>query len=476
MSNLATSWQDRQGVDGFGVGTQADVDSLNKALSAGNDINNPGASAGEGFPLRVESLESTLKHTTFRMEHIRLWKSIPKLQAYNTVEEYNIVREYGSDEEAWIAEGGLPKSEDTTYERAYAKVKYLGVTRQVTHVMSLIKPAHGNVIAQETVSGTMYLLRRLEKALFSGDSALSDLQFDGFSKLIQSGAPANVIDLRGAPLDEDVLQDAALTVMDAPNYGVPSHLHVGPKVVADLAKSFFPKERYDLFKKDANGNVGLNLGGFTSVAGDVKFEPNVFISDEGPLPVSATGDAALRPATHTNSTGSTTPPNAASQFGADDAGDYLYYVVASNNSGRAAPVQVDGALITVAAGDQVSFGVTPGAANSPAVLWWELYRTAKDGTDARRIRKIPNVAGAGETTIIDRNEDLPFTSEGFMFQQNIENMSFKQLAPFVKIPLATVDTSIRFMMLLYGVPVLYTPQKNVLFKNIGRSAGFVGAP
>jgi hypothetical protein len=32
-----------------------------------------------------------------------------------------------------------------------------------------------------------------------------------------------------------------------------------------------------------------------------------------------------------------------------------------------------------------------------------------------------------------------------------------------------------WMQLIYGVPVLYTPGKNVLFKNIGRAAGYVGA-
>jgi hypothetical protein len=53
-------------------------------------------------------------------------------------------------------------------------------------------------------------------------------------------------------------------------------------------------------------------------------------------------------------------------------------------------------------------------------------------------------------------------------------MSVKQLAPMIKIPLATIDSSIRWMQLLYIVAVLYSPQKNVVFKNIGRAAGYVG--
>lgn len=56
------SWRDYDGVEGFGSATQGDVDNLNKALSAGQDQNPPGsATAGDGFALRVESLERTSK-------------------------------------------------------------------------------------------------------------------------------------------------------------------------------------------------------------------------------------------------------------------------------------------------------------------------------------------------------------------------------------------------------------------------------
>jgi hypothetical protein len=63
-----------------------------------------------------------------------------------------------------------------------------------------------------------------------------------------------------------------------------------------------------------------------------------------------------------------------------------------------------------------------------------------------------------------------------MLQVDPSNISFAQLAPMVKIPLATVDSSIRWMQLLYGAMKLYTPRHNVIYKNIGRAANFVGAP
>jgi len=469
------SWKDYEGVEGFGAGSQEDVAELNKALTAGHDQNPPGSAvAGDGFALRVESLENTLKNTTYKMSHIRFWKGIPKIPAFNTVEEYNEFSSYGVNPDAgFISEGDLPESDDSTYQRKFAVVKYIGTTRKVTHVMSLVKPAHGNVIALETVNGTMHMLRMLERALFYGNSALSDLQFDGFEKMLIDRAPAgNVIDLRGLPLSEDILTDACLTAQDAPNYGQITHCHLNPKTKADLVKTFFPKERHDTFTNNG-GLVGLDIKGFTSPAGDVAFEPNVFITDGGAPNAAAVGDASKRPGTPTISTSATTPADALSKFVADDVGSYRMVIVAVNRYGRSAPVAVDAGAIAVAAGDKITFGVTPSSATT---AWYEVYRGPKGGAvgTERLILRIPNAAGAGASTVNDYNDAIPGCTSAFLFQQNLESLSFKQLAPMVKIPLATIDSSIRWMQLLYGVPTLYTPGKNVLIRNIGRASGYVG--
>lgn len=482
MYGNMVSWRDYDGlsgVEGMIPNSPEDLENLNKALSVGQDINKPSVAAGEGFSLRVESLERSLKVTTFRNEHIRFWRSIPKIPAKNTVEEHNELSSYAENEDTgWIDEIDLPEDDSSTYERKYAVVKFLGTTRSVSHVSTVIDSAIGNVIAQETANGTLKLLKLLERALFYGDSSLSALQFDGFEKLITDNAPAsNIIDMRGLPLSEDALNDAALTIFDAPNYGTPTDLYLNPKVKADLCKAFFPKERYDLFQKTSKGMVGLDIKGFTSGAGDVMFQPDVFINDGGPAPTAAVGDAAKRPGTPTVSTAATTPADAASQFAADDAGDYFYVIVACNRYGKSAPVVLVAGptAVTVAAGDKITWGVTPGGATS--VEWYEVYRTPKDGASGteRRILRIPNTAGAGEETLNDYNASLPGCTSAFMFQMNTDSLSFKQLAPMVKIPLATLNTAIRWMQLLYGVPVLYAPGKNVLIRNIGRAAGYVGA-
>jgi len=145
-----------------GYASAGDIDALNKALTAGSDINNPGAAPGEGFPLRVESLDQTLFNTQYKATDIKFWKALYKDAAYNTVEEFNRLDSYGSGDQIWMAEGDLPAEDDSTYSRQYTKIKFMGITRRVTHVASVIKAAHGDAVARETVNGTLFLLRQID--------------------------------------------------------------------------------------------------------------------------------------------------------------------------------------------------------------------------------------------------------------------------------------------------------------------------
>jgi hypothetical protein len=61
---------------------------------------------------------------------------------YNCCEEHNEISSYGVNPDAgFIDEGDLPEEDDSSYERKFAVVKYLGTTRKVTHVMSLVNMA-----------------------------------------------------------------------------------------------------------------------------------------------------------------------------------------------------------------------------------------------------------------------------------------------------------------------------------------------
>jgi len=158
------------GLNGFGVTTQAEVDSLNKALTAGYQVNPLLLTGGGAF--RVESLENSLKVLTYGDQHIKFWKKIPKHPAYSTVEQYGQLIDYGRQQGAFVGEGVLPETNDSTYARQAAFVKFMGTTREVSHPMTLVNSAFGNVVARQNQDGILWLLKNLEQSLFWGQSNL----------------------------------------------------------------------------------------------------------------------------------------------------------------------------------------------------------------------------------------------------------------------------------------------------------------
>ncbi|HUT78266.1 MAG TPA: hypothetical protein VM285_11295, partial [Polyangia bacterium] len=354
--------QDYEGVQGFGPASSEQLNSLFKALRTGTTPAQAGISVvpGDGSTLIPESLDSTLKNVTYKTKNIVAWKQWDKAPAYSTAEEYSRLREYGNGVAAFIQQGELPTEDDASYSREVDIVKFMGTTRRVTHVMQVVRSSVGNLIAQETTNGTMWLLRQVEKALFYGNASLVPEEFDGlFSQLAAQLPSDNVLDMRGKPLNQEVVEEAAHISRAVPNFGDPSDLHLGDGAYSDLAASFFPTQRSQIPQAAAapDGYVGFTVNGQRTQAGPIRFNPNVFIEPgRGPL-LTGLGDAAKRPEPPTVSAASAGAPGGGevSKFIASDAGDYRYQVAARNRHGYSAPVDVDGgAGVTVAAGQKVT--------------------------------------------------------------------------------------------------------------------------
>lgn len=466
------SLADYEGIEGFGHTTAEEVFDLQKALRAGQQINPPGSAVpGDGFTLKPESLERTLYNVTFRMEHVKLWRALDKTPAFNTVEEFSRLLEYGNGIAAFIDEGELPAEQDSTYERAIDVVKYMGTTRRVTHVMQTVRTHIGNAVAQETINGTMWLLERIERSLFYGNSALVPQEFDGVFTLLNNLLPvANNLDLRGQPMGQDFIEEGAHIVSASPNYGLPTDLWTSMGVYSDLARTFYPTQRSPL-PPSADGTVGFVVDRMRTQNGVIRFNPDVFIQPGQPPIAAGIGDPPKRPAPPVVGTAAAVVPGAGqvSLFTADDAGDYRYRVALRNRFGISTPVDVNGgAAITVAAGERVTIPVTNGSPAGTAII---IYRSEKDGTlaTAREMVQIPVTAPT--TTYSDLNDDLPGTTMAALLQQNRESWLIKQLAPMTRLPLAQIDTSTRWAQVIYLVLTLHTPRKNVLFRNVGRIEG-----
>ena len=446
--------------DGFGEATMAELAELRKALEIGTSQ----PVTGVGFDsLRVESLESTLKLLTYSAQHVRLWNQIPKQEAFSTVEEYNRLVEYGTEGGGFVPSGALPEEEDTTYERADQKVKYIGSTRSVHHPATLIRTVPPDLIGQETQNGALWIMGKVNRALYFGDEAVVPLEFTSLTQQIIAGG-GNVIDLAGAGLDGDTMNDAAQIIVD--NFGVPMKMFSNSKVFTDFDKAFHDKQRWAAPGASV-GIGGTPLSGWKTLVGEVGFEPDTFVKRGATPPTSATSAKAPNAPTIA---GSGIGSNAASKFVAADAGDYIYQVTAVNQYGESAPSVATSAQ-TLAAGQSVDITITDTGGTFPAT-GYRLYRTEVDGTvtyfmNLQNARIKVGGAYSSPTVFTDLNEWRPRTTIGLILDMTNQSLSFKQLAPMMKMNLAIVSPAIRWMQLLYGTPIVYAPKKNVVVKNIG---------
>jgi len=491
--NLADYGYASQGAE-YGAASQENVDMLNKALSAGDITGRETTNLQDasGSPLKVESLEKTLKHLTFRENDIKLWKDIPKKPAYNTVEEYNQQVSYGQDRGGFNNEGELPDEEDSTYVRRAQLVKYLGVTKSVTHQMTLVNTMIGSVLERTIKDGTLWILRKLNKSLYFGNEQIIPQEFNGFlAQQQQSDAWANyaqymdstnVIDLRGKQLSEDAIETGANSLVE--NFALGTQLYGPPAVLSNFVKNFYGNKFIQPNSPAlSNGIMGQKVTQFDSQFGSIGLNHDVFFKK---LPART---AASEPSTITvgapvwdaGNPGATpaVPSIAAvvrtgvdgSKFGTADAGAVYYAVSALNRKGESALRVLDTA-VTLVANCAVDLKFTAGTG---AATGYRIYRTKVGGSATGNFYALFDVSlddlsrgydGGGAGKICDMNRFLPDCDQAMLLQFDNEVIEFAQLAPLMKMDLAILSPAFRFMVMLYGTPFLYAPKKMVRLINI----------
>lgn len=464
---------------GFGVGSEADIAELSKALEAGYQI---GAGKTGGSALRVESLEASLKVLTYSSSHVKFWKKIFKTPAYSTVEEYNQLTDYGGEASPFVQEGELPQASDSSYVRRTQLVKFLGTVREITHQATLVHPAHGDLIAMENQNGILWLLQRVEQSLFSGDSTLAfdgeSEQWDGLDALIDA---ANVIDLEGSTLQEADIEEASNMIIE--HYGFPTDMFLGTRTMSDLNKTLYPRERIQL-PAPQNGQIGNTIATMATQAGVIEFNPDVFIRRTPTPPAAAT--SAMAPATPASvASGAVTGTSGDHNKGAPAGQTYLSYLVtACNRFGESAPTTFMGAAVAFSqvnkdAGVYAPLTITnPGVIGSFPPEYFKIYRSKaslvnavpSSLSDYALIAQVPaaSQAAAGTTTYNDVNLILPFTSSAYLGEMTPSVLTFRQLMPLMKMDLAVLSPAYRWMILLYGTPILFAPKKWMRFINIGQ--------
>lgn len=465
-------------LNGFGTGTSADVQELAKALTPGYDIvNQTGGSA-----LRVQSLEGSLKVVTYSAHHIKMWKKIPKSPAFSTNEEYTQLIDYGSDSSAFLMPGELPPAQDSNYARRTALIKYIGTTREVDHPMTVVHPAHGDVIALENQNGILWLLERIEKSLFQGDASLAysgeAQQWNGLDALID---PSNFIDLEGEALQEADIEEGAQKLVD--NFAYPTDLWLGNRNNSDLVKGFYPKERISL-PAPQNGMVGLSVNSVMTQAGVMELNPNVFLKAlPSPHAAATSANAPATPASVSSTVNTGVTNGNFNKGGFTGTNNYAYAVTAANRFGESAPVLI-GASQDITQSEKNAYRridltiTNAGTIGTYPPEFFRIYRTvarasgAAVGSDLSKFSLVGQLPAAsqspsGTTSFHDVNFLLPFTSIAYMGEMTPSVLTFRQLLPMLRMDLAVLAPAFRWMILLYGTPILFAPRKWLRYVNIG---------
>lgn len=440
----------------FGMVPAQDVQDLNKALSV--DYQMPPTTGANA--LRAYSIDGTLRTVSYNQKHIKFWNRTPKLRAYSTVEEYVKLLNYGDMRSgAFVDAGALPPSQDSNYSRENKNVKYVGTTRAVQHQAMVVETVViDDLVAQEQVNGTIYLLGVIEKALFTGDASVVKQEWDGIITEIEKEYAADpsseiVIDLEGQDITKQTLTRASNVILN--NYGIPTLMYTDLITMGRINELFY--ENQFIANTDGSGVVGgvANAGFAYQPKQTFAYEPDVFLKP---------GETALATASSQNAPAAPTATAAAAADAASkfkNALNATYIIGAVNKFGESigsTPVQV-----SIAQGDAVTLTITK--QGGAEVAGYRIYRSDVNGQVPTFIKRIPATSQT-VTVFKDVNEDIPGTGKAVLIFEDMTNFCFKQLVPFIKIPLAIVDASIRWMQMLYGVPILATPRKNVVIKNI----------
>lgn len=465
---------------GFGIGSAQDVTNLNKALDMGG-FEGLGQQAGNAFgssnytgsgSLRVESLDASLKVVTFTDKHVNFWKDIPKSTAYSTVEEYNQLLSYGSQTGGFLTEGELPYATTSDYARKAALVKFVGTTRSVSHPMTLTRTMVSDVIAQENSNGIMWLLRQIENSLFWGQAkgrgGAEFVEWDGLDQLLARSDAGNTLDLRGTDFASSpfttLVNDMAQTVVDG--FGFPTDIYVPFNVLAKVNEEFAgtAAQRIMLPTPSGNTQVNVNIDGLMTQAGRVNLKPTYFLNKTQVAPAAAallkTDEMPLGSVTVTASAVST--PGGQLDPGA---GDYVSSFTLRNKYGVTAAKTCAGGTITLTAGQTLQFAVSGVDVNANTAQFMDIYVSEAGGSTKYWVQTIALAATADGNYTWDGTR-LPNTYTCFIGQNTPDVLTFRQLAPLVKMDLATIAPAYKWMILLYGVPVVFAPKKWTRVTNV----------
>lgn len=482
--------------NGF-LGKEEGLQELLKAMQAGAITGRDTADQSLTMePLKAESLETTLKLLEARQKDIRLLNLMPKLTAYNTVEEFLQLSSYGTERGGFYNEGELSDVEDSTYIRRSELIKYLQVTGEVTMQAQMVR-SYVDAMRKEVENKVMWLNKRANRYMTAGNSNHVPQEWNGiyaqhesvgagqgflYANLEQYFTSTVVIDKRGKSVTQADIEEAAVRI-DA-NFGNVSDFFGPTTVISAISKDYFQDQRIMLNASNSgaySGQIGTVAKSIATTLGDVALQSDKFMKHEHPDGRLLTDGATSAKAPNAPVTGGAPTVNvdASAKYVAGEAGTCYFAVAAINRYGESAMTLMDAAAVTLVAGRSVDLTFTSGG-GAVAATAYRVYRTEITAAGAATGLKFwplftvsaADVAagydGGAAGVVRDRGRFLPNTEQAFMCEMVDDVLSFKQLAPISKLDLAVISMSKRFISFMFACPQIYSPKKIVRFVNCAK--------
>ena len=472
------------------------------------------AGAGSLAPLVPQSIEQTLASATYTLNDLKLWQMIPKVQVSNTLHEYAVINEHGLDLDPFIQEGGGSSSDfgtsNSSYERKSVKIKYMAERRQVSDVASLVGiiGANPNAVAEETERGTLSLLRKVESQLFHGNEDTNALGFDGLLKQVsrtgslqengQRALSDNQLDLalNGAAgqLNPETLQSVLGELTSSPRFGKPDFIMCEPRIYSSLIRDSIADGRHDSMMLVNYGDRGVQTYGagpnihIMGPMGPVPVISSTFLNNQFAAPTASSGAAGIVSLVRANIVLAEVaqPANFTGET-AFDGSAVVYKVVAVNNKGYSAPITFTGLGAADAGGtispsnaQAVEFALTEAfvadALQTDPNAYLRIYRSTQGGAASScvlvqeisiaKFKDGANPYGAGVRKFQDWGDNIVGGGNVLIGQMTQDNIEFARLLDFLRKPLASVSAAQQFMLMLFGSPVVKTPKKNFVLRNV----------
>jgi len=415
-----------------------------------------------------ESLDTTLVNVLWSQDEARLFKALKKQPVKSPVHQWTKRTGVGDEDGAWVPEGGESTEADQELERQWTVMKYLQTKRQATlqaTLSNMIEPA----LVSEKISGTLWIVKQIEKILFYGDSSMVAEEPNGFMPLITT----NILDMRGKAASnsdmEDRIQEGCLLIRD--NYGLATDLYTSLRTMADFQKLIQDRYRFPIEPGTSNKgrSASMVIDKYATPFGEPLLTSDLFITEGGvPRASVITTKRPSQPsisATRQPVTGGNT-----SYFVAGDVGSYYYRLEAVNRYG-ASQVSAADQVTGILADDQVDIAITDGAT---AGTCYNVYRSKKNAANGDDCRFAYRIARTGASpTIQDYNAELPGCSSAFLLNLSplYAAVEWEQFLPLMKFDLYPTNAAVYpFLMLLFGALGLKKEEQMCRIRNIAPSA------